>query len=84
MEAGDAVVAGVTMVTLDVGPEVSISGAPVVEDERTGTAVRGADRVQCDAAGADTAVVCETAVTLQSVTDTPSHAVWLTAAAADI
>lgn len=66
------VVAGVAMVTVDGGPEVSTVGATVVEDERTGTVVQDVDTVDTDVAVDSImvlAAVCVTLVTLQFVTD---------------
>lgn len=70
------VVAGVTMVTVDGGPEVSTVGATVVEDERIGTAVQDVDKGECDTVDTDddsvvlaAVTVCETLVTLQFVTN---------------
>lgn len=47
------VVAGITMLTVDGGPEVSTVGATVVEDERIGTVVQDVDRGQCDTVDRD-------------------------------
>lgn len=47
------VVAGVTIVTVDGGPEVSTVGATVVEDERIGTVVQDVDRGQWDTVDRD-------------------------------
>lgn len=73
------VVAGVTMVTVDGGPEVSTVGATVVEDERIGTVVQDVDRGQwetVDKVDVEDSVivlaavmVCAALVTLQFVTD---------------
>lgn len=71
-DAVATVVAGVTMVTVDGGPEVSTVGATVVQDDRIGT-VQDVDRGQWDTVDADDAddsvAVLAALVTLQFVTD---------------
>lgn len=59
------VVAGVTMVTVDEGPEVSTVGATVMEDERIGTVVQDVARGQWDTVdrdGGDESVIVLAAV----------------------
>ncbi len=59
------VVAGVTMVTVDGGPEVSTVGATVMEDERIGTVVQDVARGQWDTVdrdGGDESVIVLAAV----------------------
>lgn len=71
-DAVATVVAGVTMVTVDGGPEVSTVGATVVQDDRIGT-VQDVDRGQWDTVDTDDAddsvAVLAALVTLQFVTD---------------
>lgn len=62
-----SVVAGVTMVTADGGPEASTVGATVVEDERIGTVVQDDVREQWDTVDrgdCDDSVVVLAAVTV--------------------
>lgn len=60
------VVAGVTIVTADEGPEVSTVGALVVGDERIGTVVQDVDRAQWD--NVDTDGADDSAAELAAVT----------------
>lgn len=89
-DAVDTVVAGVTMVIVDVDPEVSTVPATVVEDDRFGTVVQDIDMGQWDAIDKDNGdesvlglaavTICVTLVAVQFVIDISLPAVCLTGA----